>query len=98
MRALALSTLIYFGAWVAQTVAVADTANTFAIIDKYGFPTAVAAVMFVYFNRQLSKSNSDKDGYRKETVDLLKGLLSEAKATKAFCKFEAVRHEVNKNG
>lgn len=89
---------MYAGAWIAQAVSTADATSIIGIWDRYGFPAVVAIALFIYFSRELKNANSDRDGYRKELIELLRSLLSEAKATKAFCKFEAVRHEVNKNG
>lgn len=95
MRALAITVM----AWILTSLAqVASFGNFEAILDKYGFPTLIAAVMFVYFSRQLKKSNDDKDDYRSQTIDLLKSLLKEAQKATAVCRFEAVQCEVKRNG
>lgn len=90
MRALSLSILGYSLTWFAQaTVNSDDLSLLFSVWDKYGFPVIVAIAMFVYFQRQLTKSNDDKDNYRGQMIALLERLLGEAQTSnKLACKFE----------
>lgn len=87
MRAFSLSFLISFAFDVSQN------ADLYMIADKYGFPTLVAVVMFVYFSREIRKKDQDASGYRRavlaeqrEQTVFLRSMLAEQRKA-AYCKF-----------
>ncbi len=96
MKAFTISAAFGIAFWLFQNV------DLITILDKYGFPTLVAVVMFIYFQRQVNltgKALTDQqalaDGYRRETLEeqksqteYLRKLLSEARAATA-CKYES---------
>lgn len=88
MRAFALSGLATLGFWFFQNV------DFFAVVDKYGFPTAVTVFVFIYLSRQINKKDQESNGYRaevlaeqKDQTNYLRSMLAEQKKA-AICKFE----------
>lgn len=69
--------------------------DIFIVIEKFGFPVAVAVVMFWYFNRQVTRKDNELLEYRQQTLEslndqtvFLKKLLDEARtANDGICKF-----------
>ena len=84
---MAISLVATFGFWL-------QTLDFLGVLREFGFPTALAIAMFLYFRGILSKKDSALDHYREETLieqrnqtEYLKKLLAEARATTA-CRFE----------
>jgi len=45
--------------------------DIFAIIERFGFPTALCFGMFVYFSRAIDKTNGDANAFRTQTIEIL---------------------------
>lgn len=87
MRAFALSALVSIAYGLFQSV------DFFGVIDKYGFPTAVAVAMFLYFSRQINRKDAESNSYRadvlaeqKDQTTYLRSMLAEQRKA-AVCHY-----------
>ncbi len=70
-----------------QAVSMAPSFDLFAIVDKYGYPTAVSLIAFAYFSRQNTKQSDERNKLIKQNNDLTERLL-ESLEKKRECKYD----------